>query len=666
MKNVFFCILFVLGSINAYPIQKQNLQKDTTFTQLLEEVLVIAKTNKEEGRDKPLSNIESYLSDLPKVDMIKRGGYAWEPVLNNMNSDRLNISIDGMMIFGACTDKMDPVTSYVSLPNLNHIEINSGQNNSELGTTIGGSMNLSLKKGDFNDKGWDFNLLSGYDSNGNGQNYGFNTQYQGERFYALISIDHKSSDNYKAGGQEEILYSGFHKNNLYTSFGFKINDQEKIEALFIYDRATDVGYPALPMDVALARGIIGSTTYTKENWTENINRFRIKLYANSVYHLMDDSNRPDVPIRMDMPGWTETYGANFKLDYQLDDHNLSSSFNTYYNHALAEMTMFPNDPNEVDMFMYTWPDVGTIQSSVYTKDSYALSPTTQLEANLRLAYQSAYIKSDVGYNSLAILYPNFDRRKNYGLYSFSLGINHQKNQINQQLSIGSGSRAPNVSEAYGYFLFNSSENFDYIGNPNLDSEKSFNLNYNINLEFANNTLGFEQSYFHTKDYIIGQIDPDLTPMTIGAQGVKVYQNIDYTNIYNANIFLRTPIATRLEITNKVIYAVARDNQGQNLPWIAPLTLESDVNLKMNSWGISLNQSYNFEQKNYGATYGGTPTEPYYLMDVSGYKNFNIHGSSLKLNFGIENLLDKSYSNYSSWNNLQEPGRNFFINLNLSI
>lgn len=657
-------MFFVLGSIKAYSIQKQSLQKDSTSTQKLEEVLVIAASNTEEGREKPLSNIESYLSDLPKVDMIKRGGYAWEPVLNNMNSDRLNISIDGMMIFGACTDKMDPVTSYVSLPNLDHIDINSGQNNSELGTTIGGSMNLSLKKGEFNDRGWDFNLLSGYDSNGNGQNYGFSTQFQGERFYALISIDHKSSENYKAGGQEEILYSGFHKNNLYTSLGYKFNPRERIEALFIYDRATDVGYPALPMDVALARGIIGSTTYTKENWTENIKRFQVKLYANSVYHLMDDSARPDVPIRMDMPGWTETYGANFKLGYLIDQHNLNTSFNTYYNHALAEMTMFPNDPDEIDMFMYTWPDVGTLQSSLYLKDSYALNDNTQLEANLRLAYQSAYIKSDVGYNSLAIIYPNFDRRKNYGLYSFSFGINHQKNQIEQQLSIGSGSRAPNVSEAYGYFLFNSSENFDYIGNPNLDTENSFNLNYNINMEIGQNILRFEQSYFYTEDYIIGQIAPDLTAMTIGAQGVKVYQNIDYTNIYNANISLRTPIGKRLEITNKATYALARDNQGENLPWIAPLTLESDLNLKMNSWGISLNQSYNFEQKNHGATYGGTPTEAYYLMDISGYKNFDFQGNYLKINLGIENILDKSYSSYSSWNNLQEPGRNLFINLNL--
>ena len=45
-----------------------------------------------------------------------------------------------MRIFGACTDKMDPVTSYVEVSNLSEATISSGQQGSCHGSTIGGSI----------------------------------------------------------------------------------------------------------------------------------------------------------------------------------------------------------------------------------------------------------------------------------------------------------------------------------------------------------------------------------------------------------------------------------------------------------------------------------------------------------------------------------------------
>ena len=59
-----------------------------------------------------------------------------------MASERTVITIDGMRIFGACTDKMDPVTSYVEVSNLSEATISSGQQGSCHGNTINGSIDL--------------------------------------------------------------------------------------------------------------------------------------------------------------------------------------------------------------------------------------------------------------------------------------------------------------------------------------------------------------------------------------------------------------------------------------------------------------------------------------------------------------------------------------------
>ncbi|MFC5048888.1 TonB-dependent receptor plug domain-containing protein [Aquimarina hainanensis] len=72
--------------------------------------------------------------------MIKRGKLCLGASLNNMTTDRLSITIDGMQIYGACTDKMDPVTSYVDVSNLEKVTVYSGQEGAENTNTIGGEL----------------------------------------------------------------------------------------------------------------------------------------------------------------------------------------------------------------------------------------------------------------------------------------------------------------------------------------------------------------------------------------------------------------------------------------------------------------------------------------------------------------------------------------------
>lgn len=66
-----------------------------------------------------------------------------------MSTERSILTIDGMHVFGACTDKMDPVTSYVESNNLSTIDITSGQAGSMHGATVAGSIDLKRKSTPF-------------------------------------------------------------------------------------------------------------------------------------------------------------------------------------------------------------------------------------------------------------------------------------------------------------------------------------------------------------------------------------------------------------------------------------------------------------------------------------------------------------------------------------
>ncbi|MBR5643587.1 MAG: hypothetical protein IKW77_05335, partial [Salinivirgaceae bacterium] len=105
-------------------------EPDTTVArELTVDEVVISSTASRGGQRSvkgQAASIDEHIGNLRNVAMVRRGSYAWEPVVNNMPTERLSTTIDGMKIFYACTDKMDPVTSYVESGNLQTISLNSG------------------------------------------------------------------------------------------------------------------------------------------------------------------------------------------------------------------------------------------------------------------------------------------------------------------------------------------------------------------------------------------------------------------------------------------------------------------------------------------------------------------------------------------------------------
>ena len=100
--------LFLLTIATTYG---QISKKDSIIR--LKEVVVAEKFRKKQIQsDVKLScSVDEYLATSDNISFIKRGAYAWAPMLNNMNTARAPYTIERRHIFGACPDKRDPVTS---------------------------------------------------------------------------------------------------------------------------------------------------------------------------------------------------------------------------------------------------------------------------------------------------------------------------------------------------------------------------------------------------------------------------------------------------------------------------------------------------------------------------------------------------------------------------
>lgn len=645
-----------------------NAQTDTTGNsesvsgKQLEEVVIISQRSPSDKAGKPLSSLDNSLEKASAVNMIRRGTYAWEPYINGMASERSVITIDGMRIYGACTDKMDPVTSYVEITNLARANVHSGPSGSTGGATIAGSLDLVRKKSFFGEKTFRGSIFSGFESNNTQKIAGAALSYSSAKLFADIDFTWRNAENYKAGGGKEILYSGFTKYNMSTIAGYRINDHQHLEASLIYDHAVDLGYPALPMDVAQAKAIIVSVEYMRHHISPSIAQWKTKLYYNDVTHVMDDTKRPVVPIRMDMPGWSKTAGFYSIAQGDIGKHTWKANLSGHHNSSLAEMTMHPNTPGETDMFMLTWPGVHTNYADFFVEDIFAFSKYWSANFSAGIGVHNNIVSNQFGLESMKIFYAGMDRSKTRLLKRGAASLRYKNEHWDYNLELAYGERAPGVSEGYGFYLFNSFDRYDYIGNPEMKNEKSASFNGVVSYRGSNLTAKLSGAYFYIADYIIGRPDSSLSAMTIGAAGVKVYEQLKYAGIFNTSIDLNYRISKNWLWSGRLSYRNGIGDSIGSLPLMQPLMYSAAVMYSLQQFSADVSIDGAARQTKFNAEFGEKALPGYAIVNLAASYRFKLKQQSLLLKAGVENLFDKNYTTFADWNRLPRMGRNVFANV----
>jgi iron complex outermembrane receptor protein len=661
MKKILL-LLFIIAFASS-TLFAQNKPLDTIVPKTLNEVIVIGKKAQlYQKQTKPLATIDEYLQQSGKVEMIKRGGYAWEPIINSMTTERTLITIDGMRIFGACTDKMDPITSYVEVSNLSEAAVSSGQQGGCHGATIGGSIDLKRNRSQFTDLGWSTAVNTGFETNSKQKIIGTAINYVDSLFYVDTDFMSRDAENYTAGNNQEVLFSQFRKFNISATSGFSFDKNKLLEASFIYDKATDVGYPALPMDVSLAEALITSLKFEYAPKLSFVKNWETKIYYNTITHKMDDTKRPFVPIHMDMPGWSDTYGLYSKSKGAFKNHHFQMNLNSFYNRSIAEMTMYPANPNENLMFMFTWPDVRTFYNGLFLEDTMNLNCHSNLKFSASIANHYNKVADALGLESLQIFYPSMKDHKNRILKSVSTNYLSDQNGFQYGIGLAYGERAPSISEGYGFYLFNSFDRYDYVGNPEMKNEKSAEGNASFGYKNKKMSAKISASYFNISDYIIGKPDQNLIPMTIGASGVKIYTALEYATIFNTDLNIEYQLTTNFKCSGQLVYSYGKDNEKENLPFISPLRYSASLFYKKEKFTSEISVQGNATQTQYNTFYGEDRTPAYAILNFTSGYLFHIEKSKLYAKVGMENILDTYYSTFSDWNNIPRKGRNFFLNI----
>lgn len=607
------------------------------------------------------SSTEDVLGRLAAVNLIRRGNYAMEPVIRGFSASQIGLTLDGIKIFGACTDHMDPPTSYVEPSNLKSIQLATSAMASKFGSNIGGSLNLQLAQAQLaTDKPITGMFTSSYSLGGNSTNNVLELNYGTKKFGLRFSGVYRKAGNYLVNNKE-VPFTQYQKVNFSINSKYMLTANSFLSLDVLADEGWNIGYAALPMDVAFAKAKIYALSFKSYPKNKAFNYFEAKVYGNNIIHSMDDTKRPLTPIHMDMPGWSNTYGAYAETALNWNTKNLLTiRADGYTNFTRAEMTMYPQ--NSIPMFMLTWPDVRNTTVGLYLNNDYLLNNKFTLNLNGRLDYSSSKVTSQIGRTQLQVFNYNVNNARIKLLKNINSGVTYKSGNFHSFFSLGYSERPTSTNELYGFYLFNAYDGYDYIGNPNLKNEQSFNTELSAGYKFKFAELNVTLFNNEVQNYTLGKYHSELSTMTIGANGTKIYEQIANANLEGFELGLSTVLSKNLQLISNARYTKGTDNNNNSLPLISPLKLTSSLRYAKSKFSLQAENVWAAAQNKVSKMVNEKTTPAYMLFNFRGTYTFKLKQNKLELNAGVENLFDTYYLDHLDWGNIPRPGRNIMAGL----
>ncbi len=667
----------------------------------LETIKVATKVDTEVVKDvsgediKSADLAEALFKQSASVSLGRRSGIANDIILRGQKKDNINITIDGVKVYGACPNRMDPPVSHVLTNNVDYIEINEGPFNvEEFGSLSGdvkihtikpeeefaGEVNLGLgswgyKKGAFSLSGGVTDnvrvLLSGSTET--------SEQYEdgdGNTFSEQL-------DNYIAEGlndatltpQQKMMLSktayqppykdmdAYDKKTLMAKLFWDITDNQELRFSYTANRSDDVLYPSSKMDALYDDSDIYNAEYIAKDLGKYSKELNLQVYQSEVdhpmttrYRLMADSNASasmqdgiwDSNNAMTSHLTTKMQGAKLKNSFDMDNHTITAGLDyslrnwdgRYYMDYKPMMTF----PKSID-------DADTKNMGAFVKDKIALD---KFEVDLALRYDHTKISNnnatqqDNTYNELT---------------GYIFGTYHANESTKYFAGLGRSSRVPDARELY--FIGKGGEVY---GTDNLENTINYEFDLGAEKQYENATVKFKAFY--------SRLDNFIAYSAIS----KSFENLDAT-IYGFDLSGTYIATSALYFDYGMAYQrgekedVSATQSDKDMPEIPPFKFNAAVNydyddtLKLKAEVIASD-----EWSDYDADNGEQEVDAYAVVNLKGTKAF---GKNFELTVGVDNVFDSTYAVSNTYKDLtllstgspegdvmlmNEPGRYFYTNI----
>ncbi|MBU3014068.1 TonB-dependent receptor [Poseidonibacter lekithochrous] len=627
-------------------------------TTVLDQISVVEKANGKIVKDisneqiKSADLAEALTKNISSISIVRRSGIANDIILRGQKKDNINILIDNAKIYGACPNRMDPVTSHVLSNNIESVKVIEGPYDVENFGTLSGNVIVKTKQPSKDLKA-EVNLGAG--------SFGYkkaSAMLSGgtDKFKLLVSTSIEKGDQYEDGDGNDFLeqqlekgvmtgnqYSksdleAYEKKTVLTKAIFNITDDQDIKLSYTANRSDNVLYPNTPMDADYDDSDIYTIGYTARDLGAFSKELTLDYYYSHVDHPMSTKLRNSGSEKyMTNHMKSSIWGSKLKNSLEVADSLVTIGLDTSVRNWRGKKYMTSSMTGMQMPSFASLDSTDTTNKAVFTSIEKSFGKL-DLEMGARYDYTDIDSinadKTDKKYTSLnANIFAIYNADENTKYFA----------------GIGKSSRVPDARELY------------MGANNDLDDTKNYEVDLGFDKTIGNFNIKSKVFYSVLKDYIYN---------------TGTFENID-ANIYGLDISGFYYMNDKFSIDYGASYQRGEKDDSaidKDLAEIPPL---------------KANIAFNYEEKNsrYTAeimavdrwnTYDSSAKE----QELAGYALVNLKYSNqlhknFGLTFGVDNVFDKTYASTNTYQDvtyvetggdrvlLNDPGRYFYANLKYS-
>ena len=633
--------------------------------------LTIVTNPKDPRQPVPASDGADYLKTIPGFSAIRSGGTNGDPVLRGMFGSRLNILTNGGVMLGACPNRMDAPTSYISPETYDRLTVIKGPQTVQWGPgASAGTILFEREPEHFGELGTRVNASLLVGSNGRFDKL-LDAAAGGEQGYVRFVGNQSRSDDYK-DGHGDTVPSKWDKWNGDVALGWT-PDSDTLLELTAGRGDGEARYAGRGMDGSQFKRESLGLRFEKSNIGEVFDKLEAQVYYNYADHVMDNYSlrTPSGTGMMAGPMASNvdrrTLGARIKGTWRWEDVTLVSGIDAQTNEHRQRMGMgvntYGNQPWTKDADFHNYGAFGEL--------TWELASQDRLIGGARLDRASARdFRQTTGSGMMARPNPTSGDTRADTLPSGFLRYEHDLAEIPATTYIGLGhaQRFPDYWELFSpiYGPVGSVNAFDAI-----KPEKTTQLDFGI--QYKTETLEAWASGY------IGQVRDYILYDYTGGASVSRADNID-ARIMGGEMGVAYQLTSNWKADATLAYAWGKNSSdGSALPQMPPLESRLGLTYSESDWSAGalwrLVSAQNRVSENYGNIVGKD-------FDKSGgFGVFSLNGAyrvskNLKLSAGVDNLFDKAYAEhlnlagnagfgYSGTETVNEPGRTLWTKVDLS-
>ena len=619
------------------------------------------------------------LQSINGVNVIRRGGHGLDPVVRGQSDQRLNTFIDGAMIYGSCSSKMDVASTYANVENYDTVTIIKGTQSVIYGAGgPGGVISYKRVTEPFSpDTLGPFKMKFGqtFDANSEALTSIGDITYSNGKSYLRLNSSYSHSGNYETGSGLKPL-TEFRTSNTALIYGMRLSDGSKFEISYTDNQQDNIGYPGLAMDIKYSHADIYNLKYHRVTPLGMFTSMKFEMFNSDMDHEMDNSTLRSTST-MRTPAASDTYGyriiaavgqnSRMGLDYE---HNTRD----------AEQNMVISGTERHLTFL--WPGAEISKLGLFYEKDAKISEDQTLSYGLRwdqIEAEATRAGDDPGSDHMLQVTANSLYTAHYsgtvtakkrdwdnisGFVRFQKTFNPMSKYY---ISMSRTERTPDATE-----LFHAKTSMAmamkyrdrHIGNPNLNSEKHITMELGAEEMIGGNHVNASIYYTDVDDYITTYRVSDGT-FDNSVNDARVYKNVDAT-LWGYELSLSRSLSQNVKAQLNLNYTNGNDDtQNRPLPQIMPLSgnIVLDYETISSNYGMRLNFSDSQDRFDSRVLDSGK-TGGYTTIDL--FVGFELV-PGMDLNFGISNITDKRYSSHLSNANVidasatkvDEPGRSIW-------